>query len=75
MTEDFDDKNPEELYQAGLQSMFNLIGMGASDATDYPKSLMLLKPLKESYGGVTHGGGTKFVDLADPAYQDFLEWL
>jgi hypothetical protein len=39
------------------------------------RSLLLLKPLTESQGGVVHGGGDKFADKTDPAYVSFLYFI
>lgn len=39
------------------------------------QSLLLLKPLPESQGGVEHGGGDKFQDEADPAYVSFKYFI
>lgn len=41
---------------------------------DPERSLLLLKPLDDSGGGVDHGGDAKFTPT-DPAYQSFLRFL
>lgn len=40
-----------------------------------PKSMLLLKPLDESLGGVEHGGGTKFSKADDETYWAMLAWI
>ena len=62
----------EEILEGASLSMYNLIGMGAFDPLEPANSMALLKPMAESMGGVEHGGGDKFYDFADPAYQDFM---
>lgn len=42
---------------------------------DPTQSLLLLKPLAVSAGGVVHGGHDKFEDTSDPAYQSFLQFI
>jgi hypothetical protein len=49
------------------------MGLGLFDTVDASQSLILLKPLDVSGGGVTHGGGAKFT-LSDPAYASFLRF-
>ena len=66
------DASPEALKEASSQSMYNLIGIGAFDPYDPPASLALLKPMALNMGGIEHGGGDKFYDFADAAYQDFM---
>jgi hypothetical protein len=58
-----------------LATMRNVIDTGLVDAEDPVNSLLLLKPLAESAGGVEHGGSDKFDDQTDSAYQDFLRWI
>lgn len=60
---------------ASLQTMRNVLERGLIDYTDPSASLLLLKPLAESAGGVVHGGDDKFHDLTDPAYLDFRSWI
>jgi hypothetical protein len=60
---------------ASLSTMRNVIREGYIDFADPTQSLLLLKPLAESAGGVEHGGGDKFHDKEDPAYGDFLAWV
>ena len=64
--------SPGELLEAASMSMYNLIGIGAFDPYDPANSQALLKPMAMSMGGVEHGGGDKFYDFADLAYQDFM---
>jgi len=67
-----DEATPEELKEAAALSMYNLIGIDAFEPYDPPASLALLKPMAEAMGGVEHGGGEKFYDFADLAYQDYM---
>ena len=60
---------------ASLTTMHNVMERGLVDLDDPAASLLLLKPLAESAGGVVHGGHDKFVDALDPAYVDFLSWI
>jgi len=71
LVEDVDTEDPLAMYQGALVSMYNLIGINAVDYDNPLQSMMILKPLHESVGGVYHGGGAKFVNKADEAYQDF----
>ncbi len=75
LVEDYDAGDPAALEAAAIQTMYNLIGLGAIDVDAPSESLMLLKPASSSLGGVYHGGGSKFYDLADQTYQDFLQWI
>jgi hypothetical protein len=59
----------------GLATMRNVIDTGLVDAADPTASLLLLKPLAESAGGVEHGGSDKFEDTTDSAYVDFRRWI
>jgi hypothetical protein len=56
-------------------TMDNVIRNGYLDFEDPEQSLLLLKPLAESAGGVTHGGGDKFENQDDPGYQSFLYFI
>jgi hypothetical protein len=60
---------------ASLQTMRRVIGSGYLDLTEPSQSLLLLKPLAESEGGVKHGGHDKFANTEDPAYQSFLHFI
>jgi len=53
----------------------NARDLGILDAEHPTESLILLKPLDKSGGGVAHGGGEKFSDTSDPTYQSFLRFL
>jgi hypothetical protein len=72
---DYEPEDPEAVHNAAMISMYNLIGIGAIDVVHPYQSTMLLKPLKVEYGGLPHGGGDKFADLGDEAYQDYILWL
>lgn len=58
-----------------LMTMRNVFERDLVDRADPANSLLLLKPLAESAGGVKHGGHDKFADVNDPAYIDFLSWI
>lgn len=75
LVQEFDYTDPVATEAAALQSMYNLIGLGAVDPIKPLQSLMLLKPLAVAAGGVEHGGGDKLEDIADPAYYEFKTWL
>lgn len=60
---------------ASLETMRNVFERGLINFDDPASSLLLLKPLAGSAGGVEHGGGDKFHDLTDPAYLDFRAWI
>lgn len=60
---------------ASLTTMRNVLDGGLVDVANPTASLLLLKPLAESAGGVMHGGHDKFADMTDPAYIDFLSWI
>jgi hypothetical protein len=72
---DYDADDPVAVHNASMISMYNLIGIGAIDVAHPYQSTMLLKPLKVEHGGLKHGGGDKFADLGDEAYQDYILWL
>lgn len=58
-----------------LLTMHDVVNSGLVDAADPEASLLLLKPLAESEGGVPHGGHDKFAGKDDPAYRDYLTWI
>jgi len=60
---------------ASLQTMRNVVKADYIDLMEPSMSLLLLKPLAESEGGVVHGGHDKFGSSEDPAYVDFLYWI
>jgi hypothetical protein len=64
-----------ECNLGALGTMRNVLERGLVDKADPTQSLLLLKPLAESEGGVVHGGHDKFANRDDPAYQDFLAWI
>lgn len=66
------DASAEALKEASALSMYNLIGIDGFDPYNPEESMALLKPMAEAMGGVEHGGGDKFYDFADAAYQDFM---
>lgn len=66
---------------ASLRTLHNLEETGLIDATDPMKSLLLLKPLALSDGGIIHGGHEKFVaskpdeGVVDPGYDNYVYFL
>jgi hypothetical protein len=60
---------------ASLASLNRILGTGLIDVEEPLQSLLLLKPLAESDGGVAHGGQDKFVAQHDPAYDGFVHFL
>lgn len=56
-------------------TMDNIIRSGYVDLEEPERSLLLLKPLAESRGGLPHGGGDKFENQDDPGYQSFLYFI
>lgn len=63
--------NPDD----AISAMYNLIGAGAINTAKPASSLLLLKPLAESEGGVEHGGSTKIKNKRERTYTDFLAWI
>ena len=57
------------------RTLREVLDRGLVDAEHPSQSLMLLKPLSETVGGVAHGGHDKMHGVDDPAYVDFLEWI
>jgi hypothetical protein len=55
-------------------SLARVLGLGLIDVDEPTESLLLLKPLDASGGGVEHGGGEKFASTMDPSYQSFLRF-
>ncbi len=59
---------------ASLRTMHGLIERGLVNPTNPAQSLLLLKPLEETEGGIQHEGLDKF-HPGDPNYEDMLYWL
>ena len=59
---------------ASLETMRRVIGNGYIDRSQPSDSLWLLKPLDETVGGITHGGGGKIFSLDEDAYKAMLHW-
>lgn len=57
------------------RTLDNILNAGYIDFENPESSLLLLKPLPESLGGVPHGGGDKFDGLDDPGYRSFLDFI
>jgi hypothetical protein len=64
-----------ECDDGSLRTLHNVEAAGWMDLDEPSQSLLLLKPLAESAGGVWHGGHDKFADTMDPAYLDFLYFI
>jgi hypothetical protein len=58
-----------------LATMREVLARGYVDINVPAQSLLLLKPLAESEGGVVHGGHDKIASTDEDAYVDFLAWL
>ncbi len=67
--------DPETGEVAALRTLANLNELGAFDFDDPTQSLLLLKPLSESLGGVEHGGGEKISHISDGTYEDLLRFI
>jgi len=68
--------NVENNCNAGsLQTFHNVVTSGLIDAGDPTQSLLLLKPLDVSKGGVLHGGGAKFSGVDDVMYESILSFV
>lgn len=61
--------------QSSLSTYRGLTSSQFLNLEDPTQSLLLLKPLAISAGGVKHGGAEKFDDTDDPAYQSFLRFI
>jgi len=59
---------------AAVSTLRNVIDRGLVDPVTPEQSLILLKPLPATEGGVLHGGGAKFHDRTDEAYLSFLSF-
>jgi hypothetical protein len=64
-----------ECDAASLATMRDVLARGYANTLDPERSLLLLKPLAESAGGVVHGGHDKISSTDEAAYVDFLAWL
>jgi hypothetical protein len=60
---------------APVRTMCSVAERGYLDVNHPAESLLLLKPLREQFGGIQHGGGTKFLSLSDMAYVGFRTWV
>lgn len=67
-----DDRTDED---GSLRTMRNILRTGLVDIERIGRSPILTKPLRESRGGLPHGGGDKFIGPSDDSYGDFLAWL
>lgn len=65
----------DECNAGSLASMRNVLERGLVDLDQPDQSLLLLKPLAVTAGGVEHEGSDKFFDTEDGAYQDFRAWV
>jgi hypothetical protein len=60
---------------SSIETLHQVVTLGLMDLENPTQSLLLRKPLDEIAGGVKHGGGNKFEDMSDPAYQSFLDFI
>lgn len=60
---------------AAATTMANVVRARLVDVEEPSRSLLLLKPLSESQGGLPHGGSAKFEAIGDAGYDNFLYWL
>ncbi len=58
-----------------VQTLRTVIDSGYLNSDDPEDSLLLRKPLAIEAGGIEHGGGEKFHDQTDFAYQSFLSFI
>jgi hypothetical protein len=58
-----------------VQTLRTVLDAGYLDAENPEESLLLRKPLAIQAGGLEHGGGEKFHDKTDFAYQSFLSFI
>jgi hypothetical protein len=58
-----------------VRTLRTVIDSGYVDADNPEDSLLLRKPLAIAAGGIEHGGGEKFHDQTDFAYQSFLSFI
>jgi hypothetical protein len=61
--------------EGSVATMHNVLERGLVNFEQPDQSLLLLKPLAESAGGVEHGGDEKFHDTNEGAYLDFRAWI
>jgi hypothetical protein len=64
-----------ECNAGSLATMRNVLERGLVDFEQPDQSLLLVKPLAETAGGVLHGGGAKFANTEDGGYLDFRMWI
>jgi hypothetical protein len=64
-----------ECDTASLGTMRQVLARGFVDVEAPTQSLLVLKPLAESEGGVRHGGHDKIASTQEAAYVDFVAWL
>lgn len=62
-------------FDGAVETIGNLYALGAINLAQPAKSRVLLKPLNPDYGGIDHGGGSKFLNTEDPLYQALLTWI
>jgi hypothetical protein len=66
--------DPNHGYEAKARTMYNVIGAGYMNVENPSQSMMILKPLEETIGGVYHDGGPKIHTLDEPTYIAYLHW-
>lgn len=60
---------------ASLETLRTLLQGDYFDLDEPDRSLILLKPLAESAGGVEHGGHDKFASTSEATYRSFLAFI
>jgi hypothetical protein len=60
---------------ASRTTLHNVVLLNLLDLEQPTQSLLLLKPLAESAGGVEHGGSDKFHDTDDPGYLRIVSFI
>jgi hypothetical protein len=61
-------------FEAKARTMYNVIGAGYMNVENPSQSLLILKPLDETLGGVYHDGGPKIHSLEEATYLAYVHW-
>ena len=60
--------------EGAAETLEHILEAGYLDVNQPEDSVLILKPLSESLGGVHHGGGPKFTNADDPTLLDMRSW-